>query len=328
MTATQAPSIAGIPPDPGYRERYPWHADTWARLTRDLARLPHALLLHGSPGLGKRAFTWRLAQSLLCATPSADAQACNVCVNCRRFAAGTHPDLVSVAPGEESVLILIDQIRAVRDFAALKPHTAARKVMIVEPAEAMNLNAANALLKLLEEPPMGSVLLLITARFARLPATIRSRCVAVAFRAPDKRATAAWLRERGVADPGTLLELAAAAPLTALALEGSSAREDRVQLSKDIEALRRGADDALRCATRWKGYGVERALSWFQSHVAAMIRREMADGKIGLQVRGLFRYFDVLSEAKSLAQGPLDEVLLLEDLLIRWVRIFRSPGLN
>ncbi len=116
--------------------------------------------------------------------------------------------------------------------------------------------------------------------------------------------------------------------MIALSLEKSSEREQRLQLANDIETLRRGADDPLRCATRWKGYGVERALSWFQSHIAATIQRQMIEQKIDPQLRDLFHYFDVLSEAKSLVQGPLDEVLLLEDLLIRWVRVFRSAGLN
>src|SRR5204863_7809571 len=105
MTEAAESPASGIKPDPGYRERYPWHVDTWARLTRNLSALPHALLLHGSAGLGKRAFAWRLAQSALCAAPGAEAQACGACVSCRRFTAGTHPDLFPVSPMDESVTI-------------------------------------------------------------------------------------------------------------------------------------------------------------------------------------------------------------------------------
>src|SRR5436190_21590742 len=110
--AEVAESASGITPDSGYSARYPWHEDTWARLTHDLSALPHALLLHGSAGLGKRAFAWRLAHSALCAAPGAQAQACGVCVSCRRFAAGTHPDLFPVSPIDESVIITIDQVRS------------------------------------------------------------------------------------------------------------------------------------------------------------------------------------------------------------------------
>src|ERR1051325_266200 len=298
-----AESAVGITPDVGYRARYPWHADMWARLTHDLSALPHALLLHGSTGLGKRAVRRRLAQSALCAAPGAQAQACGICVSCRRFAVGTHPDLFPVAPIDESVIITIEQVRSIRDFAALTPHTSARKVVILEPAEAMNVNAANALLKVLEEPPAGNVLLLITAHAARLSPTIRSRCVNVPFRAPERQAASAWLSQQGVDDASRLLAVTAA-PLRALALRQSSGLKNREQLHKDIEALGRDADDPLRCAARWKNFGTESSLSWFQDYLARAIRREMETGKFSLQVRGLFAYLDVLSEAKSLLGGP------------------------
>ncbi|HSW52736.1 MAG TPA: hypothetical protein VLG93_05865, partial [Sulfuricaulis sp.] len=136
-------------------ERYPWHGALWSALARQFEQLPHALLLQGRPGLGKHDFAVQLAQALLC-EQARDGMACGQCHCCRLFAAGTHPDLAGVGLVEDAKSIAVDQIRALGDFLSLRPHTAARKVVIISPAEAMNINAANSLLKLLEEPPLGS----------------------------------------------------------------------------------------------------------------------------------------------------------------------------
>lgn len=324
--AESVESASGRLPDAGYRERYPWHAESWTSLTRDLSRFPHAMLLHGQQGLGKRAFAWRLAQLLLCSNRGAQGEACNTCASCARFTAGTHPDLLSVQPLEESTVIAVDQVRALRDFVVLKPHTSARKLVIIEPAEAMNANAANALLKVLEEPPPASSLMLLSQQPGHLTATIRSRCAGVAFRPPESRVAMEWLRQQGVAEPGKVLAAAAGAPLRAVAIARSNELKDRELVARDIEGLRSGAEDPARCAARWKNYGAARSLEWFQRYLADLIRQRMSGDKKSIAVKDLFKFFDVISEAKSQAVGPLDETLLLEDVLIGWTRISRSIG--
>src|SRR5256885_6700666 len=114
-------------------ERYPWHDLPWTNLTRDLARLPHALLLHGQSGTGKNSFTLRLDQLLLCRRPTEQGQACGDCQSCRLFRAGNHPDLLRIGPLEDSNNILVDQVRGVVDFLSLKAHMAAHKVVIISP---------------------------------------------------------------------------------------------------------------------------------------------------------------------------------------------------
>lgn len=326
MAENEAATLAPV----AWRERYSWHAGAWSSLTRDPARLPHALLLHGPSGLGKRPLAWRLAAFLLCASPR-DA-ACEACTSCRRFEAGTHPDLLHVRPIGESVAIGVDQVRDLREFVALRPHTAARKLVILEPADAMNPNAANALLKVLEEPPAASILVLVAAWLARVPATIRSRCALVALRPPPVPEAAAWLRDQGVENPEKVLLAASGAPLRALALAAGGGLATQERIARDLAALEAGSEDPLRCAARWKEYGAQVALEGFQRYLAGRIRDELsrAAGAPGntKKIRDLFSYSDALSEARGLVPGPLDEGLLLEDLLIRWARLHQPHGLN
>jgi DNA polymerase-3 subunit delta' len=319
--------------------RYPWHAAPRANLSRQFERLPHALLLYGRPGLGKHAFALQLAQALLCAAPR-DGAGCDQCHGCRLFAAGTHPDLAVVGLAEEAKSVTIDQIRALGDFLALRPHTAARKVVVISPAEAMNLNAANALLKLLEEPPLGSLLLLVSSHPARLPATIRSRCSRVFFRVPARGEAVAWLRAHGsggVSDE--LLALAGGAPLLANAMAQAGFTEQRAQLLQDVATLLSGREDPIACAARWRSLGADICLGWFYSFVADLIKqriagetaelvnpeakRFMAEYKSNIEISELYGFIDVIGQYYRQLGGPLDELLILEDILIRWVRIRR-----
>lgn len=312
---------------------YPWHQPVWDALTADLARLPHALLLAGAAGLGKREFALRLAAGLLCAQPDAAHAACGRCHGCRLLAAGTHPDLLLVAPEEDRRGIVIDQVRALGAWLALRPHTAARKVAVLVPADSMNLNAANSLLKILEEPPLGCVLLLVASQPERLPATVRSRCRRVTFPVPARETALAWLRgqEGGAAE--SLLASAAGAPLRALTLAHDGFGATRATLARDLARLLDGSEDPVACAQRWKALGAELCVGWLGGVVAELIRVQVAPGtesaapelkteKNVLNLKELFSYIDVVSNARNgLAGGALDETLLLEDLLIRWCRL-------
>ncbi len=212
------------------------HSSTWERLTGMLDRLPHALLMHGAPGVGKLALAERFAQRLLCEKPVQGTQPCDVCDGCRWYLAGSHPDIRYLEPetlarkpqeteeGEEekgrdrklSNQIRIEQTRALGDFVHVGSHRGGRRVAIIHPAEDMNAATANSLLKILEEPPAGAVFLLVSHRPARLLPTIRSRCVPVPVPLPDARAAADWLRVQGVRNAEQWLAFAGGAPLRAL----------------------------------------------------------------------------------------------------------------
>lgn len=322
--------------------QYPWHDALWAATTADLGRLPHALLLQGAPGLGKQAFAQRLTASLLCAQPGANAMACGRCHGCHLLAAGNHPDFMLLVPAEDKRSIVIDQVRELGTFFALRPHTATRKVALLTPADGMNLSAANSLLKILEEPPLGSVLLLVANQPARLPATIRSRCQRVQFAVPEREQALDWLGQQAGPNAALLLDLAGGAPLQALNLAKSDFPGERATLLRDLDQLLGRAGDPLACAQHWKGVGAATTLTWLMGFVSDLLRCSMlAEGsgrclnpeaaaflikhKKVLYLNKLFIYLDVIYKYKNMLYGgSLDELLLLEDALIRWRQMGRE----
>lgn len=344
-------------------ERYPWHGALWSALARQFEQLPHALLLQGRPGLGKHDFAVQLAQALLCEQPR-EAVACGKCRNCQLFLAGTHPDFHVLQPEEisqaeetlcgiyatrypiekkrekPSADITIYQIRTLIGDMQIRPYSAARRVVLLSPAEAMNINAANSLLKLLEEPPLGSMLLLVTSHPARLPATIRSRCAHLLFRLPAPAVGQAWLQARSRGGGGTtLLDLAGGAPLQAETLAREDFLQLRAKLLQDLDALSQGREHPVSCAVRWKSLGTERILGWLHGFVADQIKRRMGapastlrnpelassvtQKKNKYKISELYGFIDAILEKYRQLNSPLDELLMLEDILIRWVRLSR-----
>ena len=319
---------------------YPWTAATRAQLLQQRGRLPHALLLSGTPGLGKAALARLLAQDLLCDTPTPTGGACDNCRGCTLYAAGNHPDFQFVAPPEGSRIIAVEQIRALMDFVSMRPHSAACKVVVLAPAEAMNINAANSLLKMLEEPPPANFLLLVTHNAAALLPTIRSRCSRITLKPPMIADAVAWLEQNGVAPDAApqLVSLARGAPLQALALNQEGALAIIAAFAQDFAALTLGAGDAPTTAARWKKSGAPAALEWLQRHLVDLIRARLSAAAPtalaptlqarlnGLHLKQLFAYYDEVAHRRSLLGGPLDEQLLLEDTLIAWVRLITAAA--
>lgn len=192
----------------------PWLADDLAALLDEDSPMHHALLLHGAPGIGKYGFALQVAAAFLCEAPKAR-RACGACVSCGWMTTLSHPDMRMIRPEaldpdfvpasgrKPSREIRIEQIRALASFMAVGAHRDGWRIILIEPADAMNHVTANSLLKTLEEPGPRTLLMLVTSHPDRLPATIRSRCRARLIPAPTARQAREWLLASGATDADT-----------------------------------------------------------------------------------------------------------------------------
>ncbi len=216
---------------------YPWFFDYWQQFVEQVntQRLPHALLLKGIEGIGAEALAMAMAQYLLCRAP-ADTHSCGHCRGCELLAAGTHPDFAQLVPEEKSHIIKVAQVRELTAKLANTAQQGGRKVVLVAPAEVMNIEAANAILKNLEEPANETVFILVAFQSARVLPTIRSRTSQIALATPLWGDALAWLESQPVTRPAALLEATGGAPVKALAWFNN----------KQLEAH----DDIAQCLSR------------------------------------------------------------------------------
>lgn len=214
-------------------------------------RLAHAFLFVGPDGVGKKLFATEFAKALLCEVPPAPLTACDRCPACVQVTAGTHPDAYTARRGDDENELSIDVIRDFCTRLGRKASRGARKVGIVEEADEFNANSANAFLKVLEEPPPGSVLILLATSTERQLPTILSRCQAVAFHPLSPADLRAVLAAHGVADPATvarLVRLAGGSPGRALALNDDGVWAFREDLLAAVTAPR---PDATGLIAKW-----------------------------------------------------------------------------
>ncbi|MDR2881263.1 MAG: DNA polymerase III subunit delta' [Azoarcus sp.] len=354
---------------------HPWLEPQWEKWMALGERLPHALLISGAPGLGKRDLAEALAARLLCDAPQIDGRACGHCVPCQWRVSGNHPDLHRLVPetgevqpsatedggGEagdgtrqakstqSATQIVINQVRAVQEALTVTAHRGGKRVVIVDPAEAMNHFTANALLKLLEEPPDGCVFLLISSAPRRLLPTIRSRCQQWYVPRPSADALRHWQagQEHEESVPAGLVALCGGMPLAAQRLLAQGGRALFERFTSDLEA---GAIDPLRLAAQWEtwlkkdktviaaGFTLMTLVEWMQRWVSDLV---------ALRLGGRVRYFPaqverlaILSATASeaslvdcynefinirrVATHPLNLRLFLEDMLMRYARVFKG----
>ena len=334
-------------------------------ITQD--RQAHAYLLAGHSGLGKTVFAVQLAKTLLC--QASDKKACGQCQSCRLFESGSHPDLhvlqsekrtvdqadlvATYAPRyledeskrqkrkKPSAVITIDQVRDVVPDINTRPHLSNCRIIILNAAEDMNVNAANSLLKSLEEPPSDSFFLLISHDPGRLLPTLRSRCNRIDFRLPEKLQALAWLNSQlpGIPNAAELLGSAAGIPLRALALaDGRGNSVDGLVISVMQQLAYRQIDPVTAASELIKKSELVDVLTAVQVLISRIIRMKFSPEsaflakkvhdealiEIGksLNFKQLYAFLDKVSETKQLAEGPLDATLAIEDDLISWQSLF------
>jgi len=321
----------------GLTRLLPWHHDLWRDVWGRVQdkRLPHAMLLRGPEGLGKQYFAHYLALSLLCHQNGEEGAPCGYCKACELNRSSTHPDLISLTIEPERKSISIDQIRELIEALSLKSQYGHGKVVIVSPADALNNNAANSLLKTLEEPHDDTVILLCTSKPASLPATIRSRCQLLHFQSPDLAISKPWLSQRlPNEDIDLLLRLAAGAPLRAIKQLNDGLTMIREHLLNDLESLVFNRGNPTIITEHWLKLGVKESLYSLYSWTVDMIRLSQVSEPALLEnpdikqrlirlstqkdQKRLFHYLDKTAQIIRLLDEPLNQQLMLEDILLDW----------
>ncbi len=318
---------------------HPWLNAHWKNLIarNTSGNLPHALLFAGPPGIGKNDLANLFTSSILCAQTAADGLPCGECRGCRLVAAETHPDFVRVTPPEEGKVIGVDQIREVIRYLSLKAQYNGYKIVIITPADRMNMNAANSLLKTLEEPPVDTLLILVTEKPARLPATIRSRCQSILFNRPPADLALPWIKENtnNRKDARILLELAGGSPLLTVRIANEDYLSQRLAVLDDLEHVASGQTDPVAIADKWLKFGIKESLYWIHSWLIDMVRLKMAQQPPLVSnpdiyerlknmankqdVNQLFGRLDRISRAMQLLESTVNPQLLMEEIVLGWV---------
>jgi DNA polymerase-3 subunit delta' len=325
----------------------PWQQELWLEQTSLILqkRLPHALLMVGGAGIGKRWFARALTAFALCEQRSG--YACGQCRSCMQLAAGTHPNgavlsvnghfglamtadgqseqgLVHWEPDEDRKRrdISIEAARSVIGRLGVASHYGGDRYTLIESADLLNASSANALLKTIEEPPAGMHLLLITERPQALLPTLRSRCQRLRFAPPDDAAAKAWMAEQGVRDDDAL-QLALGAPLRAIALhgEGIAVRRQWAELWAGVAGNRK---DPLSAAAAIDKDSLAEHLLWAQQWLAEQLRGLLPQPDTQRRRESIAEMMQDVFEAQRRAAGNAQPQLLMESLFIRWLRLSRA----
>ncbi len=303
----------------------PWLEATAARLgaAHQAGRLPAALLIHAAAGTGAQALARHFAQLVLCTDP---APPCGKCSHCRRVAAGEHPDFSIIGPDPESRLgqISVAQVRELSAQLALSSYEGRGTVVVLDPADALNRNASNALLKTLEEPRADAHLVLLSASPSLLPATIRSRCQRLAVPVPDREAALRWLTEQEPAQREhwpAVLEMLGIAPLEALEADVPKVLAVREDIRRVLAEARQGRIDVIRTADAWARDELTLRLRGFENYLTVELLAVRAGARshganADINMPSALRLLDALRELRhQLAGAALNRPLAVESQL-------------
>jgi DNA polymerase III subunit delta' len=320
----------------------PWQEQQWQSIwqAKVAQRLPHALLLTGIHGTGKAQFLQAMLYALLCTQVSKQGLPCESCHACHLLKLRTHPSVLWIEPEKAGSAIKVDQIRELAEFTQQSALQGTYRIVILQPAEAMNINAANALLKTLEEPSSDVHLILLSEQGKRLPATILSRCQRILFPPPPNNLALSWLNskipENCPVAAELLLRLAHGAPLAALALAQGKAMSARQLVFDTLLSLSEKNPDPVASAANLQDQDAIKLIDSFLSWSMDLSRLQLGAGQqiiinqdyvqslINLQrsisMRGNLQFMAYLQKLRQmLAQGiNLNKQLWIESVLIRW----------
>ena len=303
----------------------PWQGQEWLHLNKQLEndQLPHALLLAGARHTGKARLALALARLLLCHEPSGGLN-CGHCHACQLSAGGSHGDFRWLEPEDKSRVIKIDQVRNVVEFINKTASFGQRKVVVLAPADSMNNNAANALLKSLEEPATGTYLILVCHRLHGVPATIRSRCQMLKLAVPDSGQCLDWLDQvtgtRELSEQ--LLALADGRPLLAEQLYRSDGVEDLTRRRLGLRGLLAGRATVPETLALLGDIGVDEFLQQLAVEMQSVLRslsRQQLSTKTGRAGFVMLDEITRLQDAVNAGANP-NKQLLLEALLSKLQR--------
>jgi DNA polymerase-3 subunit delta' len=313
-------------------DRLPWLgvAQQQMRDSRAARRLPHSCLISSTPGLGAEYFANWLSALALC--EGEPVRPCGICASCRLLQSASHPDYHLVKIEEDKKQISVDQVRELISSLALKSYRGGYKVGVIEGAEALNANGANAFLKTLEEPSSDTLLMLVTRPNHRLPATIASRCVRLTLRPPAREEAVTWLKQHAPAaqNLSTALDLAGGAPLLAFELLDSGIDALEADMQASMRALSSGQGDVTVLADAWARSNLPLRVTWLENWITRRVHNYLGDpdltqtaervrlpaALLKAKIRALFELLDATRELRRLASTGMNQQLALEALLL------------
>lgn len=313
-------------------ELFPWQQALWQHIVArvEQQRMPHAVLLTGVSGLGKKQFAAKMAESLLCLAPDEQFYACGVCHSCQIMQAGNHPDHLTIRSEEVGKSIKIEQIRALKEKQSLTPSIAKWKTVVIESADSMTNSAANSLLKLLEEPQNNTILILTTSAVHRLPITIRSRCQQMHLSAPDYSLTLQWIDSQGISTDSAQLQkissLTQDAPFAIVQALESNEWQTYQQVQQDFEQLLQQQVNPVQLANQWQQYDLVKVMHQLLSTIKTRLKQHYLTYAEVNETLQYWQIVDCIVNTIKLisSQNNYNKILLIEDFMVSVMRIVNS----
>jgi DNA polymerase-3 subunit delta' len=307
----------------------PWFAAPCGEVNAAIAaeRLAHGLLIHEDPGAGGMQLARWIAQRVNCREPSR--APCGECQECRWIDADQHPDVTVLAPEEDSQYIKIEPVRELIADLTLTAHGRGYKVAIFSPADALHPNAAQSLLKTLEEPSKRTLILLVTSQPSRLLPTVRSRCSKLRLPGPTREVAVDYLeRARGAGPWAEAVAATGAGPFSLLDADPAALAQLRNDTLRTLDDIGSGNLQPPAVAEKWAKDALSMRLSCLESWVtdrileSAPIRdvTHLSQGALPPKICRLFEFSDAIRDMRKLAHTSINKTMAVEALLWRWAR--------